>query len=218
MKREEFSNSGILLEKLYIDVFIDTPVTDICGKPSHLRWTIEEVYSFVDRICGTFDIAETCYYIDPVDNSQVLVFQNEANSQEFLQRYKVRSRLMVPYDEFTARHYFIVRQYAIDDNALDYWNKIDAVANQSGSLFDVQPALVVGNFYNPDNQQELVLGYFGVHGQSSLRTFTTPFDIRPNPVFTCNDESFFNDNPSICCFCSLKGGERIERPDYWDED
>jgi len=218
VKREEFSDSGIPVDKTLIEVFIDTPLKDICGEPSHIRWTVEEVYSFVDRICGTFDIAETCYYIDPVDNSQVLVFQNEGNSREFLKRYRVRSRLLVPYDEFTARHYFIIRQYSIDDEALDYWTKIDAVANQSGNLFDVQPAKVVGNLYNLENENELVLGYFGVHGQSSLRTFTTPFDIRPNPVFTCNDESFFNNNPSICCFCSNKEGIRIERPDYWDED
>ena len=216
--REVLSDSGIPIDRTFVNILLSTPLTNICGEPSNLRWVVEEIYSFVDRSCGTFDTAETCYFIEPVDESEVLLFENSGTTQENLERLPVRSREMVPYDQFTARHYFIVHQYAISDDELQYWDNIDAVANQTGSLFDVQPARVVGNIFKSDDPNEVTLGYFGVSGESNKRTFITPFDIRPNPVFTCMDESFFRDNPLICCFCVNKPGIQIGRPAFWDED
>ena len=132
--------------------------------------------------------------------------------------FNVRSRLLVPHDEFTARHYFIVHQYTISEEELDYWSKIDIVTSQSGNLFDVQPAKVRGNIFVKDNEQALALGYFGVNGQNVVRTFITPEQIRPLPVFTCLHESFFADHQPECCFCSAKEGNQIERPEYWNKD
>ena len=218
VSREVLSGSGIPIDRTFVDIFINTPLIDVCGGRPNLRWSVEEIYSFVDRSCGTFDTAETCYFIDPVDDSEVLLFENAGSSQEKIEGLTVRSRELVPYDEFTARHYFIIHQYAISDDELQYWDKIDAVANQTGNLFDVQPARVVGNIFNSENPEQAALGYFAVNGENTKRIFITPFDIRPNTVFTCMDDSFFADNPLICCFCNNKPGIQIERPAFWDED
>jgi len=215
--RQILSGSGVLVDKTFIDILIDTPLQNSSGGFSPLRWTVEEVYSFVDESCSPFDFALACYFITPVTESEVLLFKNEGE-QDYLSGFNVRSRLLVPYDEFTARHYFNVSQYSISEVEFDYWNKIEVVANQSGNLFDVQPAKVGGNIFEKDNQQALVLGYFGVNGLTVVRTFITPNEIRPLPVFTCMDESFFRDNLPECCNCNLKEGNQIERPAYWDED
>ena len=211
-------STGSLVDKTFIDVFIDTPLLSDPEQNNHLRWTVEEVYSFVDRSCGTFDTAETCYFIDPIDDAEVLLFENEAGAQEYLNRFRVRSRELVPYDEFTARHYFLVSQFTISQEELDYWKNIRSVANQTGSLFEVQPAPVMGNISEVGNDQSVVLGFFSVNAESTMRIFTTPNTIKPYPVFTCNDESFFRDHQPECCFCSTKEGISIPRPDYWDED
>ena len=214
--REVLSGSGNLLQQTLIDVFLDTSLPGSSGN-THLRWTVEEVYSFVDRACGPLDSAEQCYFIDPVDDTEILLFENQSSTLGTLEKFPVRTRRLVPYDEFTARHYFNIKQHTITQREFDYWEKINSVANQSGSLFDSQPAVVEGNLYQEGNPETLVLGYFGVNGQSILRTFITPFDIRPNPVFTCNDQIFFQNHQPECCFCWQKEGTRIERPDYWDE-
>lgn len=211
-------STGSLLDRVFIDVFIDTPLLNGSEQNSHIRWTVQEVYSFVDRSCGTFDTAETCYFIDPIEDAEVLVFENEAGAQAYLSRYRIRTRELVPFDEFTARHYFLVSQFTISEEELDYWKNVRSVANQTGSLFEVQPAPVIGNIYEEGNAQSQVLGFFSVNAESRLRTFTTPNSIKPYPVFTCNDESFFRENQPQCCFCSTKEGIRIPRPDYWDED
>lgn len=215
--RQILSSSDVLVDKTFIDVFIDTPLQNSSGGFSPLRWTVEEVYSFVDRACGPFDIAGTCYFIDPPDESEVLIFKDEGGAQNNLNGFRVRSRQLVPFDEFTGRHYFNVRQYTVSEEEFDYWNKIKQVSSQSGNLFDVQPAKVPGNIHEKDNEQALVLGYFGVNGQNVVRIFTTPNEIRPLPVFTCMDESFFVDHLPECCACEAKEGNQIERPAYWDE-
>lgn len=214
--REVLSGSGVLVDQTFIDVFIDTSLPG-SSEDTSLRWTVEEVYSFVDRSCGPLDIADQCYFIDPVDDTGVLLFENRSSTQGTLEKFQVRTRLLAPYDEFTARHYFNINQHTITQREFDYWEKINAVANQSGSLFDVQPAVVEGNLYQEGNPETLVLGFFGVNGQSILRTFTTPFTIRPYPVFTCDDQVFFQNHQPECCFCSQKEGIQIERPEYWDE-
>ena len=217
-RRQILGGTGSLVDKTLLDVFIDTPLQAGSEETSQLRWTVEEVYSFVDLSCGPFDNADACYFISPVLDSEVLLFENQGNTQDYLNRFKVRTRELVPYDEFTARHYFLVNQFTITKEELEYWKKIEAVANQSGNLFDVQPAAVPGNIFEKGNQQAFALGYFSVSGQNALRTFTTPYDIKPNPVFTCMDQSFNQNHQPECCFCSTKDGIQIERPAYWDED
>lgn len=216
-RRPELSGAGILVDKTFIDIFIDTPLRSSSGSTPNLRWAIEEVYSFVDLACGPFDLAETCYFIDPIDDAEVLLLENQGD-RDFLSGLRVRTRELVPFDEFTARHYFLVHQLTTSNEETEYWQKVDAVANQSGNLFDVQPAAVKGNILEESGEQTPALGFFGVNGESVSRTFTTPFTLRPNPVFDCNDVSFFSNNPAACCNCGNKPGIQIARPDYWDED
>lgn len=217
--RQILSSSDILVDKTFIDVFIDTPLQNSSGETSRFRWTVDEVYSFTDIQCGLFDFAETCYFKDPPDVSEVLLFENKDRTQKYLRGFKVRSRFLVPFDEFTGRHYFIVNQYTISKEIFEYWDKINIVANQSGSLFDRQPARVSGNIFEKDNEQVLVLGYFEVNGQNVLRTFITPNQIKPfQSIFTCVDITFFIDHREECCNCSAKRGNQIGRPEYWDAD
>ena len=216
--RQVLSSSEILIEDTFVDIFIDTPLQNDSGEISHLRWEVEEVYSFTDRTCGPFDYATTCYFNDPSDASEVLLFENKG-VQKYLKGLNVRTRLMVPFDEFGGRHYFNVHQYTISQETFEYWEKINIVANQSGSLFDVPPAKVNGNIFERDNEQSIVLGYFEVSGQNILRTFITPREIKPfQALFTCLDWPYFRDHQAECCNCAVKRGNHIERPEYWDED
>ena len=214
--KDETSSSGVTVEKTVIDVKIDTPLKNEKEENAYLRWTVDEVYSFTDRSCGPFDYALTCYFIDQVDASASLLFKNVEGTQENLKGYNVRSRLLLPYDEFTGRHYFIVRQNTISEESYNYWEEINIVTNQTGSLFDRQPARVRGNIFKKDNEAAFVIGKFDVSGQDVARIFTTPDDIKPHQaLFTCLDFSYFREHRSECCNCSAKMGDQIERPDYW---
>ena len=108
--KEVLSGSGNLVEQTFIDVFIDTPLPANSDNAS-FRWTVEEVYSFVDLSCGPLDFADQCYFIDPINESEILLFENKSSTQGTLEKFRVRTRLLAPFDEFTARHYFNAVSY-----------------------------------------------------------------------------------------------------------
>lgn len=77
----------------FIDIYIDTPLQNSSGESSYVRWTVDEVYSFTDDSCGPFDFAQTCYFNDPADESEVLLFQNEGGTQITCNQTDIISRI-----------------------------------------------------------------------------------------------------------------------------
>ncbi len=217
---QTLSSSGNLVEQTVLEIYIDTPLQNSSGISTGFRWTVDEVYSFTDLKCHDFfDVATTCYFQVPVEEPEVLIYKNEG-SQENLERFKVHSRLLAPDDEFVERHYFTVHQYSLDDETYRYWQQVKVVTSQTGSLFDSPPAMVMGNMYEQDRQNSPALGIFEVSGQSVKRTYTLPHLIEGHKVIeTCpiRRTGIVQDK---CCFCWLldEDENRIERPDYWDED
>ena len=217
--RQTLSSSEILVDKTFIDIYIDTPLRNGAGESSHLRWTMDEVYSFTDLKCHPlFDDMVTCYFNIPIDESRVRLFKNEGGAQKHLKGFNVYSRLFSPDDEFLERHYFNVHQYTISEETYKYWEEIKTVANQSGSIFDTQAGRVRGNIYEKDSESAFVIGYFEVSGLNVVRTYTLPFLIKDRDIVkTCPDRRFFIINDK-CCFCWLLDENRIERPAYWGDD
>jgi len=217
--RQTLSSSEIIINKTFIDIYIDTPLRNSSSESSHLRWTVDEVYSFTDLQCHPLDNRATCYFNIPIDESIVRLFKNKDGAQMDLKGYKVYSRLLSPGGEFLERHYFNVHQYTVSRETYKYWEEIKVVANQSGSIFDVQPASVRGNIFEKDNESSFVIGYFEVSSQNTVRTYTSPSQIADwNIVSPCNDFIPYYNSSRECCFCWLWDDNRIERPAYWGDD
>ena len=53
----------------------------------------------------------------------------------------------------------LVRQYAITEDAYNYWLQIQKTTDNPGTLFDVQPVQLVGNIRCITNPTEPVIGY-----------------------------------------------------------
>ena len=55
-----------------------------------------------------------------------------------------------------------------------YWNQIKKINESQGSLFDIQPGIVVGNIRSVENPTETVLGYFDAGVIKTKRVFFVP--------------------------------------------
>lgn len=215
---ETLSSNNILVEQTVINILIDTPLPTNTPQQAGLRWSVDEVYSFSDLSCHSFydSQAATCYFQVPVDEGRALIFEAEPGVQESLKKYQVHSRLLAPNDEFIEKHYFSVHQFTLTEQALDFWKKVQQITNQSGTLFDAQPAAITGNIYATETNRS-ALGFFEVSGKDVMRIFTNPFLIGSNRIIdTCpiRRTEVIQDK---CCFCWLadQPENRIERPDYW---
>jgi len=77
-----------------------------------------------------------------------------------------------PYsDRFEVKYSILVTQYSIDEQEYEYWLKVQNIAEEVGTLYDVIPSSIAGNMYCTDDSTEIVLGYFSVSSVTSKRTF-----------------------------------------------
>lgn len=64
-----------------------------------------------------------------------------------------------------------VLQYALGQEAYSYWKNLQDINQNTGSLFDPTPAMVIGNMSSTDGDGKVVLGLFQASGVSSKRVF-----------------------------------------------
>ena len=215
--RKQLSNSNVLFEQFFVDIYIDTPLKTPSGDQAFLRWEIDEVFSLLDFQCGPFDKAEICFYETGEEFDQLRIFKSIDDSQERLENFKVFFRQPAPNIEFGEWHYFNVNQYSIAESTYEYWERIESVSSPSGSIFDKLPARVPGNIEHVNGDLE-VLGYFEVASVRVGRTHTTIHELSESIqiIEACNPYFNWWFQPEYCCFCWLLPNA-IPRPDYWGE-
>jgi hypothetical protein len=141
-------------------------------------------------------------------------------------------RLQVKYSLF-------VRQYTINREAFDFWNKIREQMSEQFYLFSSQPYQIKGNLYNPDNPSDFALGNFTVASIDTKRIFVSPPDFdfyyrrcQPDPNVrnlygnVPYDETVYLTYldpmtktalgivPRYCVDCTMDGGT-MHKPDFW---
>jgi hypothetical protein len=88
----------------------------------------------------------------------------------------------------------LLRQFALSENAYNYWDKIRINSQEQGGLYESQPLSVKGNLHNITDPGQDVLGFFGAASVREKRIF-----VRNVPDLT--SEFVFN-----CVFGDLKWG------------
>lgn len=214
---EGFSENslGTVLTKQFVNIGVDlTPPQQKEGP--FIKWDTENVYIFVDLMCGPFEPARDCYVTDFPNQQEIFLYDGSNNIGGQLFQKSVLSKRI---DEtHNYRQYYSVYQKSITRDAHRYWSQLDQIVGQVGSIFDVPPAPVRGNIFNTEDQDEIVLGYFEVSSADTLRITTDartiPFQQRgrsrcgnlfqrPNPL------------PPECCECLLLKHSTDVVPDYW---
>ncbi|MEM9324477.1 MAG: DUF4249 domain-containing protein [Bacteroidota bacterium] len=63
-----------------------------------------------------------------------------------------------------------IKQFAMDEQAFDFWRTIRDIGERQGSIFDLQPGLVLGNM-RAVNNNNVILGYFDATQLRTVRSF-----------------------------------------------
>jgi hypothetical protein len=206
---KKINDAGFMIEQQVVRVYINTPVKT-GDHPSFLRWRVFEAYSFTQLQVCPFCYPPTCYMTPDPNYQDIQIFSSNNLSGGTLKGQLVLERDPLPDVQFYERHYFNVSQYSVSKNCFDYWTKLITVANPTGSFIDTPPAAVIGNVYNVNNNQDVVLGYFEVAAEEIARTYTLPGMMLPHYVyFPCvNGEDY-------CYDCLVLQNSSYDRPDYW---
>ncbi len=161
--------------------------------PMPSRWLWTGGNTFIIREKGSINDSlqvETCWNNDTIREINVkglLEGEKEVIKQPIYRFHSDSAAMKIRYS-------ILVKQYALSEESYRFWDLINESANQ-GSLFDIQVGTIQGNISNVNDDREIVLGYFEVLQEQSLRRFYTPRDFRntsfreftPN-VVSCSDE------------------------------
>ena len=218
------TNDGLSRSFDVVNVFVSTPLKSE-NKDAYLRWQMVGAFQFTTLPeCSPFKTTTTCYFSKQM-NPQII---QVASSKEFkvarTNKLRVGFESIGPAYTFLEKHYFTLFQYSISEKANDYWQKVNILANQNGSIFDAIPASVKGNVSNKNNKNEKVLGYFEVSAVAMKRFYTLAFEIKKGfPILAqesyCDGLRSFNNNIFVdgCCNCldlPYPNGTTI-RPVWW---
>ncbi len=167
-----------------------------------LRWDTNEVYYF--QMTNFPDIFNTpapdCYASDRVDPQRITLLNGSSVTGKSVEQLVAQREIDFT---FLDRHYIIVRQLSTTRDSYEYWSKVKALLANTGSPFDIPPAIVQGNIENTDNPNETVLGYF-----ETCRVTTDQFFLVPGyipyyiePYCTYDFQKPYERYPAPCVDC-----------------
>ncbi len=145
-------------------------------------------------------------------------------------------------DRLQTKYSVLVNQYSLSEEEYNYWDKLQNITAQVGSLYDVIPASVPGNMHCIESPGEKILGYFSVSAKTSKRIFikdnfagivnhysnciedTIPYIDPPGlgiSVWILDDEPYHiapfkvTTKDKGCADCTVRGSKT--RPDFWQD-
>ena len=94
------------------------------------------------------------------------------------------------------KYSILVKQYALTQEAHQYWEQLSKTTESIGSLFDPQPTQVTGNIQCLTNPNEPVLGYFSAGTISTKRMFIRRIELPYWRTITAYDDCVIADTLS----------------------
>lgn len=209
---------------------------DTANKCKFYRWDFSETWILRLRFPvenQTCWITENSHYI----NVKSTAAFNESRVKRFPLNYisNVTDRLQTKYS-------ILVNQYSLTEEEYNYWDKLQNITAQVGSLYDIIPASVPGNMHCLESPGEKVLGYFSVSAKTSKRIFikddfegiidhygncikdTIPYIDPPGlgeTVWILDDEKYHiapyrvTTSDKGCADCTVRGSKF--KPWYWQD-
>ena len=222
---------------------------------TYLLWQLDETYKFHSdyKIYSSYDgilhdipnhdTLFTCWYLGSVYPfyTENTIDLNEPKFTKFpLNFVDTQTR------QLSVRYSLYVSQYTIDSKAFHFWNAMLTQNAGSGELFSTQPFQLRGNISNPENPDEVILGYFMVAGVSQKRIYVNrphpPIDmLYPICELTSSDYEAYgwmflggplatwplyithgpgggNALPEQSCIDCTKKGGNLQKPDFWVDE
>ncbi len=128
-------------------------------------------YEF-DYLCETAD----CWQIRYTEN--IKIFSDEFTNGTILNALPVADVIL-----YTKTNILVeVQQFSLSAPAYEYYRILKDIVENNGSFNAPPPAALIGNLFNPDDDQEFVLGRFTVASTTMRSIFIERSNIPENPI------------------------------------
>lgn len=179
-----------------------------------LKWNVEGLYAFreIQRSGPFAPRANKCFITQKIDPQTIHLFSGAQSGSGQIKNQLLTEERVVQH-KFFIRYYFNVVTSAITEQRYNYWQRVDEMINQSGTIFDVPPATVPGNIKSKSPNAIPALGYFEVVASDTSREFVTSADFSffiSDPCGLTNTDRHPN-----CDNCLEIENSTLDRPPYF---
>ncbi|HEX6892811.1 MAG TPA: DUF4249 domain-containing protein [Chryseolinea sp.] len=141
----EFETETLNDDGFHVYLDVDDPVDE----ENYYKW----------ETIGYYPYSGYCFTIEG-ERSILAIETDKAINGNKLSRNHIKN---IPFNN-TSYYVLEVYQLALSAGAFSYLDDIRKQVESTGSIFDPPPSFLRGNLYNPDNKDDVVLGYFIVAG------------------------------------------------------
>ncbi|RIY10077.1 DUF4249 domain-containing protein [Hymenobacter rubripertinctus] len=110
----------------------------------------------------------SCWVSD--QSNRILISKTTPLAKDVVSNFRVQT-LSPDSPLLAVRYSILVRQHVLTQAEYGYWELLRRNTESIGTLFDPQPAQVVGNISNLRNPDDLALGFVGAHSTTEQRLF-----------------------------------------------
>jgi hypothetical protein len=145
--------------KIYLDTY------DPNKECLFFRWDYIETYEYH----VPFDVInKTCWVTEKSDRIQIR--NTSIYNQSRISRFPVIF-ITNQSDKLKERYSILVNQYSLNQDEFDFWERVQNISQNVGSLYDITPMAISSNINCTSNPSEIVLGYFSVSAVTQKRLF-----------------------------------------------
>jgi hypothetical protein len=186
--------------------------------PVALKWDVGRTYKLTDSPIEFGIEQKACYIYEDVDITKIKVFDGESIRGGDLESRQIFDQL---FDfHISEGMYLQVVQSALSPQAFNYFNQVKQVLEREGNMFEAPAGKISTNFFNTQDPDEEVYGYFYTTTTDTARIYISPeFANFPGgrcpPPFPVNPDGSCGD--ITCCNCLDADDSTVLRPAYWVE-
>ena len=203
---EQFNQAGNLRTVNFVNVLVNTRFPNT-QQASFLRWNISGVYQFPDR--NSFN-PRTCYITENLNFDNVSVVASTNVATDFLQKEEI---LATEVDfRFAFRYCFKVAQQTITSEAYNFWSGVAEEKERSGNILETTPGRIQGNVFNPQDNEEEVLGFFAAAAVDTIELLVLSEEVG-HPRQKCIQIAQFLES---CTNCLSVSNSSLVKPTCFD--
>ena len=165
-----------------MDIMVSTH--DPSNSTNYFFWRFEEVWEYTAALYARvrYDpVTKTVipqsingdnrYYCWHYDNSKSLLYGSSDRLSETIVKDQKIHQIPANDSRFCSLYSILVKQYAIEKEAYDYFENLQRNVDKSGSLFAPQPTETEGNLQCLSDPDEPVIGYIAIAKEVTYRQF-----------------------------------------------
>lgn len=155
----------------------------------YYRWKYEETWVYTSPVWSSFEYNDATKEIVYRTEDIYHCWQSQSSTDLFIASSSRLSENVIskfPLVTIGQRdprlryvYSFLVKQYAITEEAYSYWKELKKTTEDLGTLFSPMPSQITGNYTCMTNPEEKVLGYFSIGTSAEKRIFIDSQELPP---------------------------------------